>query len=261
MRAMSREPAIHYLGHSTLLIEIDGLRVLTDPAIRPIIGPLVRSGRAPDPARLHDLDVALISHLHRDHLDMPSLRLLPTRPLLVVPRGAAALLIKAGFHEFVEMAPGESVTVGGVTIKATFADHPGNRPPGGPTGPAMGFLVEGAWRRIYFAGDTDIFPAMADLGAPDIALLPVGGWGLTLGRGHMDPVRAAESLRLIRPRFAVPIHWGTFWPRGLGRVRVHRKSGGGALFERHAAQLAPEVRVLVTMPGERVRFPAPDEDR
>jgi L-ascorbate metabolism protein UlaG (beta-lactamase superfamily) len=260
MRAMSRAPAIHFLGHSTLLIEIDGLRVLTDPAIRPIIGPLVRSGRAPDPTRLRDLDVVLISHLHRDHLDLPSLRLLPTSPLIVVPRGAGALLLKSGFHEFVEMAPGESITIGGVSIEATFADHPGNRPPGGPTGPALGFLIGGSQRRIYFAGDTDIFAAMADLGSPDIGLIPVGGWGLTLGKGHMDPIRAAQALRLVRPTYAVPIHWGTFWPRGLGRVRVDRKSGGGALFERHAAELAPEVHVLVTMPGERVRLPVADED-
>jgi L-ascorbate metabolism protein UlaG (beta-lactamase superfamily) len=122
-------------------------------------------------------------------------------------------------------------------------------------------MIESPTARIYFAGDTDLFPEMDELGEPDVGLLPVGGWGLTLGKGHLDPIRAAHALRLVRPRIAVPIHWGTFWPRGLGRVRVERKSGGGALFARHAAELAPDVRVVVAQPGERVHLEDPMPSR
>ena len=69
---------------------------------------------------------------------------------------------------------------------------------------------------VYFAGDTDIFPGMADLASDlDLAILPIGGWGPTLRGGHMDPTTAASSLRLLRPRTAVAVHWGTLWPMGL----------------------------------------------
>jgi L-ascorbate metabolism protein UlaG (beta-lactamase superfamily) len=252
---MSDEPRLHFLGHSTLLIELEGVRILTDPVLRPIIGPLVRSGPAPTPADYRDVDVVLISHLHLDHLDLASLRLLAGRQKAIVPRGSASIFARNRIaDDLVEVGPGDELTVGGVTIRATRALHSGFRPPTGPTAPALGFMLESAGCRVYFAGDTDLFPEMADLDQPDIGLIPVGGWGLTLGKGHLDPVRAAHALRLIRPRIAVPIHWGTFWPRGLGSVRVERKSGGGALFERHAAELAPDVRVIVTQPGERVRL-------
>ena len=108
--------------------------------------------------------------------------------------------------------------LGGVQVDAVEALHSGFRPPLGPTAPAIGFVIRGT-RSVYFAGDTDMFPGMADLGPIDLALIPVWGWGPTLGRGlHLDPLRAAEALRLIRPRAAVPIHWGTYWPHAMGRV-------------------------------------------
>ncbi len=258
MTPMSDEPRIHFLGHSTLLIEVGGLRILTDPTLRAIIGPLTRSGPTPSPDDYRDVDVVLISHLHLDHLDLPSLRLLEGRQRAFVPRGSAPVFARNRIaDDLVEMAPGDSADIGGLVIRATPALHSGFRPPAGPTAPALGFLIETPTTRIYFAGDTDLFPEMAELGQPDIGLIPVGGWGLTLGKGHLDPVRAAHALRLVRPRIAVPIHWGTFWPRGLGRVRVERKSGGGALFARHGAELAPDVRVIIAQPGERVPLGEP----
>jgi L-ascorbate metabolism protein UlaG (beta-lactamase superfamily) len=116
----------------------------------------------------------------------------------------------------------------------------------------MGYVVEAGARRIYFAGDTDLFPAMADLDRPDIALIPVGGWGLTRGRGHLDPRDAAEALTLIRPRVAVPIHWGTFWPRGLGAIRPSRGPGAAGHFARFAGEVAPAVQIAIAQPGEQV---------
>ncbi len=251
---MSTEPHIHFLGHSTLLIDVGGVRLLTDPLLRPILGPLVRSGPVPDESSHSDLDAVLISHLHLDHLDIPSLRRIGRGPTLVVPRGARSLLRGTHHHDVVEMLPGDAVTIRGLTIRATFADHPGNRRPGGLDGVAMGFLLESASQRLYFAGDTDVFPGMAGLGAPDYAFVPVSGWGLTRGRGHLDPRDAAEALTLIRPRIAVPIHWGTFWPRGLSAIRPERRTGAGPAFARFAAELAPDVQVALAQPGHRVRI-------
>ena len=77
-------------------------------------------------------------------------------------------------------------------------------------------MVEGAGRSVYFAGDTDVFAGMAELAPVDVALLPIWGWGPTMGPGHMDPDRAAEAAALLEARLAIPIHWGTYYPVHLG---------------------------------------------
>jgi L-ascorbate metabolism protein UlaG (beta-lactamase superfamily) len=103
--------------------------------------------------------------------------------------------------------------------------------------------------RVYFAGDTDAFDEMAQLQPIDVALLPVWGWGPRLGRGHLDPVRAAEALTLLRPRIAVPSQWGTLWPRGMGRVATDRLDQPPVEFARRAAETAPDINVVVLAPG------------
>ncbi len=91
---------------------------------------------------------------------------------------------------------------------------------------------------------------MAELGTSlDTALLPVWGWGPSLGPGHLDPERAAEALRLLRPRLAVPIHWGTFHPIGMGNGRSTFLHEPPLHFARHAALVAPDVRVEIVQPG------------
>lgn len=253
---MAPLPKITFLGHSTVLIELAGLRILTDPVLFDRIG-LLR--RVPNPldASLHTgIDLVLLSHLHRDHFDLPSLRLLGSHVRLVVPYGAARLLRTSGFARVDELAPGDRLEIGGLAVSATPAAHGGYRPPLGPLAQAIGFLLEAEGHRLYFAGDTDLFPAMADL-APglDVALLPVWGWGPSLGTGHLDPRRAAQALGLLRPRFAVPIHWGTLWPFGFGRVRPGRLADPPLEFAAHALALQAPARVLVTAPGQLVAFP------
>jgi L-ascorbate metabolism protein UlaG (beta-lactamase superfamily) len=202
------------------------------------------------------VDAVLISHLHWDHLDVPSLRDLGRRTNLIVPKGSGAWMRQVGFEHVQEIAAGESVDVGGVEVAAVEALHSGFRPPLGPTAPAIGFVIRGS-RSVYFAGDTDLCEAMWSLGDIDLALIPVWGWGPTLGRGlHLDPLKAAESLRRIRPRAAVPIHWGTYWPHAMGRVFPERLVEPPAAFAEYAAELAPDVRMLPTAVGDPVAVPA-----
>ena len=90
---------------------------------------------------------------------------------------------------------------------------------------------------MYFAGDTDVYDSMAALAPLDVALLPVWGWGPKVGEGHLTPRSAAVALQLLRPRIAVPIHWGTYFPAYL---RGPAPADPPHEFARHAAELAPK---------------------
>ena len=262
VRAASPAPAagpkharLTFLGHSTVLIEVDDLRILTDPVLREGLGPVRRQVRAILPELFADLDAVFISHGHHDHLDPASLRRIPGRPTVIVPRGFGRTVAKIGLGPVEEVEPGERLTIDRVHLEVVHAEHSGRREPFGPDGPALGCVTSGS-RTVYFPGDTDIFPGMGALaGRLDVALLPVWGWGPTIGEGHMDPERAASAAAILRPRLAVPIHWGTFYPAGLRRLAPAPFDTPGVAFEEAAARLAPDVRVRVLAPGETVDIP------
>ncbi len=245
--------AVTWLGHATVLVELDGVRLLTDPVLGPRVGPLVRIARPVGPGTVGHVDAVLLSHLHSDHADVASLRRLPRDVPVIAPRGAGEWLRRMGAREVHELAAGEAVALGPVRVVATPARHEGRRPPFGPSPDPIGYAVTGS-RSVYFAGDTDLFDAMEQLhGVIDVALLPIWGWGPTLGAGHLDPERAAQAAAIIAPGVVIPIHWGTF---ALGRpLRRPADPGWPA---RHFAALAgayaPEVEVRVLEPGEGIRL-------
>jgi L-ascorbate metabolism protein UlaG (beta-lactamase superfamily) len=208
------------------------------------------------PDALMPVDAVLLSHAHHDHLDLRSLDRVGRSTTILVPRGLAPLLVKRGFTDVRELDVGETQAIGDVQIATTFAAHDGARPPYPARAPALGYVVRGS-RRVYFAGDTDLFPEMAGL-VPglDLALIPIWGWGPSLGRGdHLDPRRAAEALALLHPRIAVPIHWGTYAPlhHGLASPPPFLRNPRTA-FLRAAAEEAPDVDVRVPAPGESLAF-------
>jgi L-ascorbate metabolism protein UlaG (beta-lactamase superfamily) len=246
-----------WLGHATVCLGLDGRRVLTDPVLRDSVGPLRRVGPSPSRAAYRELDLVLISHLHHDHLDLPSLRLIPARVPVVAPAGAAALLRDRGRRADIhELAPGESVTVAGLRVTATAARHDATRLGSRAKATPVGYLLTSSRQRVYFAGDTGWLPELAALaGRADVALFPVGGWGPTLGAGHLDPRQAAQLTALIRPALAVPIHWGTLFLRGASHLAPRRSHQPGALFAQWAGQLAPATDVIVSPPGVVVRMP------
>jgi L-ascorbate metabolism protein UlaG (beta-lactamase superfamily) len=244
-----------WLGHATVQLELSGVRLLTDPVLRSHVVHLRR--QAPEPADPGALDAVLISHGHHDHLDLPSLRRLDPGATVVTARGASRWLRRIG-RAVVELAPGEEVRIGGVAVRAVPAVHDGRRSPIATPARAVGFVVEGS-RRVYFAGDTEVFPGMAGLvEALDAALVPVWGWGPSLGAGHMDPAQAAEAIALLRPRLAVPIHWGTFLPLGLGRGHAHLLRDPPHEFAAHVANLAPATHVAILAPGTSLELDGKD---
>jgi L-ascorbate metabolism protein UlaG (beta-lactamase superfamily) len=256
--------SVTFAGHSTVLLEMDGVRLLTDPLLRKRIGVLIRRSPVPPPAVRADLDAVLISHAHLDHLDVPSLRLIDRRTPVVAPRGLGTLLRRLGFvplevdvGDEVEIGPAGAVESssgsGHVRVKAVTADHAGTRYPLAAESPALGYVVTGGLR-AYFAGDTGLYEDMRDLAPLDVAVLPVGGWGPRLPSDHLNPLSAAMALQLLQPAACVPVHWGTIYPPWLPPEFNAKWAEWPHAFARYAAHLAPAVDVRVLQPGETTVF-------
>ncbi|MGH8868158.1 MAG: MBL fold metallo-hydrolase [Actinomycetes bacterium] len=249
--------SLTWLGHATAVLDLDGVRLLSDPVLTPWVGPLRNTASPPASDLLADVDAVLVTHVHRDHLDLRSLARLGSGTRVVVPRGSADLLDGRLTGHVDELDVGESTRVGSLTVQATPAVHVASRR--WRRVPALGFLVSGATGSIYLAGDTDLFAGMAEIAAAvpgrlGAALLPVGGWGLTLGPGHLDPRRAALAARVLRPRVAVPVHFGTLRIPALWRLRPRLLSQPGLAFAQDVGDVAPDVEVRVLAPGGSVPF-------
>ena len=251
---------VTWWGHATVEIRLDGARLVTDPLLRNRVGPLHSRGHRPsarDVDALTSVDGVLLSHLHHDHTDLPSVRRFGPTTTTVVPVGAGPLLRRHARGPVLELAVGSAAPVGGVRVEAAPAVHDGNRLR--HRAEAVGYLVRGS-RTVYFAGDTAEFPEMAALVGPaeplDLAILPVSGWGLTLGAGHMDALAAARAVAVLRPRLAIPVHWGTLRIPVVWRLRRQHLLSAAVRFAALVAQLAPSTRVVVPVPGVPVALPS-----
>lgn len=255
-----RTPAtvgVRWLGHATVVVDLGGVRLVTDPLLGRHAGLLRRSGPRPDPASFAGADAVLLSHLHHDHAEPASLRLLAPAPVLAAP-STARWVTRQGVAA-VALAPGRwwRVPGSGVRVRTVPARH-GHRPMPHRPNAATGFVVRGDGVTVWFAGDTGPFPALADVprlaGAEvDVALVPVGGWGPRLSGGHLGPDEAAHVCALVGARAAVPVHWGTLHApaaRGLPPGWMER---AGPAFAAAARRWAPACDVRVLAPGGATR--------
>ena len=240
---------IEYVGHATVFVDLDGVRLLTDPLLRNRVAHLRRASGVSARAQ-RGVDAVLISHGHYDHLDLPSLEKLGKKLPIVVPRGLGGLLRKKRFESVLEIEAGENLAIGDVEIRAVRAEHDRSRGPFGASADPVGYIVSGS-TSIYFAGDTDLFDEMADLGPVDVALIPIWGWGPGLGGGHLDPGRAAQAVARIGPKVVIPIHWGTYFPIHLGLAgRPGFVDLPPVEFAAALKEHAPEVELRVLRVGE-----------
>ena len=214
---------VTWVGHATVLLEIGRTRILTDPVLRERMGPLRRRRDLLPVDDVGVVDAVLLSHLHHDHADLPSLRRLEEAPVLSAAENAA--WVRRQGLRAPALDPTRWHAVGeDVEVRIVPAVHDARPMPHRPNG-AVGMLVRGHGVVVWFAGDTALYPAMADLpelaGARvDLALLPVGGWGPRLSAGHMGPEEAARAAELAGAYSVVPIHYGTLHPRGWPATRL-----------------------------------------
>ncbi|GAB3454421.1 MBL fold metallo-hydrolase [Kineococcus endophyticus] len=273
---------VTWLGHSTVTVDVrtprGALRVVTDPVLRRGLAHLRRRPRTPSAAASAGCDLALVSHLHHDHLDLPSLRRL--RPaVLVTPPGSSDWVrwrLGRSAIQVVEVGIGQTREVRvrdqPVAVTALPAHHAGHRTGSGVSrAPVDAVAVEHLVRvpdafpvrepddlLLWAIGDTGEFEGSdAVLGAggraPDLALVPVGGWGHTLGPHHLDPRQAAELVARTRPAHSLPVHWGTLHPVALGRTMGDRFTAPGPAFVAHARRLGVPGAVDVGV-GGRLRL-------
>ena len=156
------------------------------------------------------------------------------------------------------MKPGDHVVSHGLKVTAVPAIHGGGRMPWSADADVLGFIVEGR-QSFYFAGDTDIYPAMDQLAkltrdGIDLALLPVWGWGPKVGSGHLDPSSAAEAAKLIDARTTVPIHWGGYFPLGFKRTHGRLLTDPPHEFARIVERMSLPTEVRIVNPGERIEL-------
>jgi L-ascorbate metabolism protein UlaG (beta-lactamase superfamily) len=247
---------INYIGHATVLIDIGHLRVLTDPVLRDRVAFLQRHGSKPSLELLAERtpDIVLLSHLHYDHTDLPSLRRLANKTTVLAPRGSGTYLRRWSGVQVHEVAEGDRVRVADVEISVVPANHDQRVSIPRPLTASLGYVLQNR-QTVYFAGDTDLFPGMVDIGRHfdlSLALLPVWGFSHRVGNGHLTPLTAALALSQLHPRVAVPIHWGSLRLAGPQSVwkSVDYLSSPPRDFAEHAARMAPETEVRILQPGE-----------
>jgi L-ascorbate metabolism protein UlaG (beta-lactamase superfamily) len=245
---------VTFLGHASTVLEMDGVRLVTDPVLRRLVGPLYRRVPQPLMGPLVDPDAILISHLHLDHYDPRSLRMFRRDTPVVAPVGAGLSLRWRGFREIYEIEPGERLRLGAVDVVGAEAQHRGTRHPLAARTPSLGYVVSGS-KSLYFAGDTGFFSGIADVWPErlDLALLPIAGIGPMMPEfKHMSPRDAVRAMDLLRPRLVVPIHWGTYHLPGTALFRFgpdfHRRAP--YLFMAQASALEPDVHTVMLRPGE-----------
>jgi L-ascorbate metabolism protein UlaG (beta-lactamase superfamily) len=247
---------VTWLGHSTLLIDIDGRRILTDPVFSDRASPSSLLGPSrfhPVPITIADLpplDAVVLSHDHYDHLDEKSIRALAGRgERFFVPLGVGAHLERWGVPagRITELDWWEEATLGDVRLVATPAQHFSGRSlldRNATLWASWAFV--GPDHRAYFSGDTGMFPGFAEIGERlgpfDLTMLEVGAFDESWADVHLGPARALEAHRMLRGRMLLPVHWGTF------QLALHAWSQPAEHLWEHAGDTA----VAFPLPGQTV---------
>ena len=230
LEAWRRKPQsglrVTWLGHSTVLIEIEGVRILTDPVWGPRASPLSLAGPKrfqPVPVSLREMppvDLVIVSHDHYDHLDYPTIRALSKTDVpFVTSLGVGAHLeawgVRPGRITELDWWGSLDLPKGGVRITAAPSQHFSGRTMGQRNVTLWSsFVVRSANHSVFFSGDTGLTTEYATirerLGPFDLVMLEVGAWHPAWGDMHLGPENALKAHALLGASALLPVHWGTF---------------------------------------------------
>jgi L-ascorbate metabolism protein UlaG (beta-lactamase superfamily) len=247
-----------WLGHSTVLLEIDGARVLTDPVWSERISPFgvaapKRFQPVPIPVTdVPELDAIVISHDHFDHLDRGTIEALASRSTpFVVPLGVGMYLEAWGIppERVIELDWWESIEIRGLTLTTTPSQHFSGRVGNRNKTLWASFVIATANHRVFFSGDTALTPEfeqVREMFAPfDLVMLEVGGFHPSWDHVHLGPDNALEALRMLGGGPFMPVHWGTFnlalhaWDDPAERLHEGETSGIELLMPQLGAPFEP----------------------
>jgi len=247
---------VTWLGHSTLLLEIDGQRVLIDPVWGERASPFSFMGpkrffAPPLPLdELPDIDAVVISHDHYDHLDLPTVKVLATRGVRwLVPLGVGAHLRAWGIPDalITELDWWGNESVGRLFITATPARHFSGRGLGDQNRTLWaGWAIVGPNHRVFYSGDTamhDQFTAIGALGPFDLTMIESGAYNAMWADVHVGPEQAVMAHQLVRGKVLLPVHWGLFdlalhgWTEPIERVLVAAQAAGVAVITPRAGDM------------------------
>ncbi|HEU4730005.1 MAG TPA: MBL fold metallo-hydrolase [Kofleriaceae bacterium] len=212
----SGAPVAVWIGHATWAMRLAGKLIVTDPIWSPSIGGAVRRLVSPgvELAGMPAIDIVLVSHDHRDHMDLPTIRRLPDDALYVVPLGNAPRL---GKPRVVELDWWQTHEVGELAITLVPARHWSMRMPWNRNATLWGgFVIRGPEGVAYHSGDTAWGEHFAEIGARvgpiDWAMLPIGGYSPRwfMEPQHIDPDEAGRAFEALGARHLLAMHWGTF---------------------------------------------------
>lgn len=237
------------IGHSTMLIELAGLKILTDPWFTdPILGVVTHPrGMGMSIEEIPELDLILISHGHFDHCDLKAISKLNRSAVVIVPdEKTAARVRKLGYSKITILAPWESRFVSRVSVTALPADH---------VAPECAYIISYENQTIYFGGDTRYvkdFPAIGEKFDVTVALLPMNGLSFPLaGRVVMDPVDAAEAAVQLKARVVIPIHYNISLTIPFLKSLFDRSAPGTPeQFAQEVKRCNRHIKVVALRPGE-----------
>jgi L-ascorbate metabolism protein UlaG (beta-lactamase superfamily) len=249
--------AIVHVGHSTHLLSVAGARFLTDPWFYdPAFGALAHTaGPAAPPEDIGRLDAALVTHDHADHADPRAMDRLDKQRAIVATEALAAKMRALGFREVHVLAPWESMRVGAVTVTAVPGLHDIYE---------IGFVLEGAGRTVYFAGDTQLFrmhAAIAERFPRSFAILPVDGTRLRGDPLHvMTPDDAVRAARILGARGVMPSHAEAGFSDPLvDGIIATTIQGAGPIFRVKMAEQMPGTPCALPAAGDLVAVAADEK--
>jgi L-ascorbate metabolism protein UlaG (beta-lactamase superfamily) len=227
------------IGHSTVLLEMDGRRILTDPYFGTWGNPAYKRLAPPSMTRddLRDVDLVLISHNHFDHTDRRYLSALGEDIPVLAPARAKWLTMLRGARNLRGVRAWESQTFSPIEVTVVPALH---------TAVTVGFVISGEGKRVYFAGDTFYRPFMAEIGRRfqlDLALMPVTTFRIPMTMGEKGAAKAAGDLGAST---IIPIHLG-LQPRSPLLRTNHSPEG----FRRRVGEAGIDADVVILREGER----------
>ncbi|MDO4871099.1 MAG: MBL fold metallo-hydrolase [Candidatus Saccharibacteria bacterium] len=201
--------SVTFVGHSTLMYDFDGVKVVTDPMLYNQIKHIRKNTPIVRDSIPRRFDVILLTHFHMDHFHIPSLKLLDKTAEVVVPHGMRRQLEKLGFTVIHELNPNQTVKIKGIKITAISCEHDGRRYYTGPIRDAFGYLIESSSHTIFSCGDTAITDHFNGLKC-DIAFMPVGCYTpSSLQDRHCSPEQSYFMFQQMQAKKFVPIHFGT----------------------------------------------------